>query len=319
MERLSVTVSRIGPEARDINSFELISATGDTLPAFAPGSHIDVEIAPGLTRQYSLCNGPGDARRYLIAVKREPESRGGSLAMHERVKEGDTLTVSAPRNNFALAPTAKHHLLLAGGIGVTPILAMARHLLAQGASFDVQYFTRSFEHTAFRDVFAAPEFKSKIAFHYGLEPEGLRAYLRKLLWHRPAEAHMYLCGPRPFMDLVEATAAATWPPESVHLEYFVADPRSLANSRDAFEVKLARSGGTYTIPAGQTIVQALAACGIRIETSCEQGVCGTCLTGVLEGTPDHRDVFLTDAEKRANDRMTTCVSRAKTPQLVLDL
>ena len=318
MNKLAVKVNRIRAEARDIKSFELVSTNG-ALPGFAAGSHIDVEIAPGMTRQYSLCNGPDDNGRYLIAVKREPESRGGSRAMHERIREGDSLTISAPRNNFAVESGAGHHLLLAGGIGVTPILSMARHLLAARASFDVHYFSRSLEHTAFRDVLADPAFKGKVNFHYALEPDGLRAYLRKLLWFRAPDAHVYLCGPRPFMDLVEATAAATWPPESVHLEYFVADPRSLAGAQDEFQVTLARSGGTYTIASGCTIVEALGGHGIRIETSCEQGMCGTCLTGVLQGTPDHRDVFLSDAEKQANDRMTPCVSRARTPHLVLDL
>ena len=147
----------------------------------------------------------------------------------------------------------------------------------------------------------------------------MRAYVRKLLWHRPEDAHLYLCGPRPFMDLVETTAAPTWPPEAVHLEYFAADPAALGGPREHFVVKLARHGGEFEIPEGRTIIEVLAENGIVVDTSCEQGVCGTCLTGVLEGEPDHRDVFLTDAEKRAGDRMTVCVSRAKTPRLVLDL
>jgi vanillate O-demethylase ferredoxin subunit len=147
----------------------------------------------------------------------------------------------------------------------------------------------------------------------------VRAYLRKLLWHRPEGAHLYLCGPRPFMDLVETTAAPTWAPEAVHLEYFAADPAALGGPREHFVVKLARHGGEFEIPEGRTIIEVLAEHGIIVETSCEQGVCGTCLTGVLEGLPDHRDVFLSDAEKRAGDRMTVCVSRAKSPRLVLDL
>lgn len=316
---LPVKVHRIRREAADIASFELLSAKGQSLPAFSPGSHIDVHIGPGLVRQYSLCNGPGEASRYLIAAKKEADSRGGSRAMHERVNEGDVITISEPRNNFPVNWGAKHHLLLAGGIGVTPILSMARHLLASAAAFELQYFTRSIEHTAFHGLLSAPEFKGKVVFHYALEPEGLRAYLRRLLWRRPEDGHIYLCGPRPFMDLVEATAAPTWPPEAVHLEYFAADPMSLAGPQDTFQVTLARSGGTYTVPEGKTIVQALAEQGIHIETSCEQGVCGTCLTGVLGGEPDHRDVFLTDEEKRAGDKLTPCVSRAKSRVLVLDL
>lgn len=316
---LQVRVAKITALTPEIKSFELTGVDGDELPTFTPGSHIDVHIAAGLVRQYSLCNGPEDKSSYFIAVKREPASRGGSQAMHERIRAGEIITISEPRNNFSLYREAKHHLLLAGGIGVTPLLGMARHLLAQGAAFELQYFTRSIEHTAFHDRLSCPEYRGKVTFHYALEPEGLRAYLRKLLWHRPKEGHLYLCGPRPYMDLVEETASHTWPPEAVHLEYFTADPASLAGPRDTFAVKLARSGGTYDIPEEQTIVQALAEHGITIETSCEQGVCGTCLTGLLEGVPDHRDVFLTETERQSCNKIMPCVSRAKSPVLVLDI
>lgn len=196
---------------------------------------------------------------------------------------------------------------------------MARHLLVAGASFELQYFSRSIQHTAFHELLSAPEFKGKVAFHYALEPEAVRAYLRKLLWRRTDGSHLYLCGPGPLMNLVETTAAATWPPDAVHLEYFSADPASLSGPRDTFNVRLARAGGEYAVSADQTIVQALAAHGVIVETSCEQGVCGTCLSGVLEGTPDHRDVFLTDAEKKAGDKIMPCVSRSMSGTLVLDL
>jgi vanillate O-demethylase ferredoxin subunit len=317
----SVRVNRIRREAIDIASYELVEPNGQPLPAFTPGSHIDVHLGPNLIRQYSLCNGPDDLGHYVIAVKREPESRGGSAAMHERVKEGDLLTISEPRNNFPLEPDAEHHTLLAGGIGVTPILSMARHLCAAGASFELHYFTRSLQHTAFHDVLSGPEYKGKgkVDFHYAIEPAALRPYLRRLLWRRPPGAHLYLCGPKPFMDMIEEVAAPTWPPETVHLEYFTADPRALTGPQDAFEVRLAMSGGTYTVPEGKSIVEVLAEHGIHVEVSCEQGVCGTCLTGVLEGVPDHRDMFLTDEEHQEGDKMTVCVSRAKSPVLVLDL
>jgi vanillate O-demethylase ferredoxin subunit len=319
MGKLSVRVVRIRDEAQDVRSFELAAADGGPLPAFAAGSHVDVHIADGLVRQYSLCNDPAEAGRYQIAVKREPASRGGSQAMHEQVREGDLLTISVPRNNFALSPAAKHHLLIAGGIGITPLLSMARQLLPSGAAFSLVYFSRSIAHTAFHQHLSAPEFRGSVSFHYALEPEQVRAYLRKLLWSRPPDGHLYLCGPRPFMDLVETTAAPTWPPEAVHLEYFSADPASLAGPKGSFVVRLARHGGEFEVAEGRTIIEVLAEHGVIVDTSCEQGVCGTCLTGVLEGEPDHRDVFLTDAEKLGNDRMTVCVSRAKSPRLVLDL
>lgn len=316
---LLASIRSIRRETPEVLSFELVNRESCSLPPVTPGAHIDVHISPNLIRQYSLCNGPGAPSSYWIAVKKEPASRGGSAAMHERVKEGDVLRISAPRNNFPLDWSAKRHLLLAGGIGITPILSMARHLNEAGASFQMQYFTRSIEHTAFHNVLSATEFRGKVVFHYALEPDALRTYLRKLLWTRPEGASMYLCGPRPFMDLVETTAAATWPPESIHSEYFGADPMALAGARRTFRVTLARSGTTFIVPEGKTIVEALAEHGVRIETSCEQGVCGTCLTGVLQGVPDHRDVFLTDEEKRSGGKIMPCVSRSNSPVLVLDL
>ncbi len=319
MSELTVKVVHVKQEALDVKSFALVSADARPLPSFTAGSHVDVQVAPGLVRQYSLCNSPFDNSGYRIAVKKEPESRGGSRGMHDGIKEGDVLKISEPRNHFKLHAGAKRHLLLAGGIGITPILSMAHYLRAAGSSFELQYFSRSIQHTAFHELLSGSEFKGKVSFHYALEPEAVRAYLRKLLWHRADDTHLYLCGPRPFMDLVESTAAATWPPEAVHLEYFAADPASLSGPRETFTVKLARSGGEYTIPADKSIVELLAAHGVHIETSCEQGVCGTCLTGLLEGTPDHRDVFLTDEEKEACDKMMPCVSRAKSEVLVLDL
>lgn len=316
---LLVHVNKIVDEAIDIKSFELVSADGQLFPPFTPGSHIDVHIAEGIIRQYSLCNGPDNTQSYLIAVKKEAASRGGSLAMHENIKVGDTLFIGLPRNNFSLVPQAKRHVLLGGGIGITPLLSMARHLLAAGADFELHYFSRSVKHTAFRDVFSGPEFKGKVVFHSALEADEVRACLRELLGSRPEGAHLYLCGPRFFMDQVEAAATAAWPAQAVHLEYFAADPISLAVPQDAFEVTLARSGGTYVIPEGQSIVDVLAQHGVQIEVSCEQGVCGTCMTGVVSGTPDHRDVFLSPEEKAGGDVMLPCVSRCKSPKLVLDL
>jgi vanillate O-demethylase ferredoxin subunit len=316
---LQVKVLAIRDEAIDIRGFELGRADGERLPAFAPGSHIDIHLGEGLIRQYSLCGMPNETETYQIAVKREPLSRGGSKAMHESVHVGGSLFISEPRNNFPLRDTAGPTLLIAGGIGITPMLAMARQLQRSGREFALHYFSRSIAHTAFHATLSERQFLGKVSFHYALEVDAVRAYLRKLLWQRPTDGHLYLCGPRPFMDLVETTAAATWPPDAVHLEYFAADPASLSGPRDSFTVRLARSGGEYLIPPDKSIVIALAEQGIEIPTSCEQGVCGTCLTGVLEGIPDHRDVFLMDAEKAACDKMTPCVSRAHSDTLVLDL
>jgi len=314
-----VRIDAIRREAIDIVSFELADAQDQSLPRFTPGSHIDVHVGPGLLRQYSLCNGPERSGRYLIAVKKELDSRGGSRAMHEQMKVGELLTISAPRNHFSMNSMASHHLLLAAGIGVTPILCMASHLAAQGASFQLQYFTRSIEHTAFRADLSGPQFNGKVSFHHGMGPNELRDHLQSLLRIAPSGAHLYLCGPRPFMQMAGAIAALQWPSQAVHREYFSAGPASHAGSETAFQVKLARSGAILTVSPGQSIVQVLAQHGVGIDTSCSKGVCGTCLTGVLEGVPDHRDVFLGQDQKLRCDRMLPCVSRSKSEILVLDI
>jgi len=319
MGKLTVRVQRIREEAIDIKSFELVSTSGAALPAFTPGAHVDVEVAEGVVRQYSLCGSPAHRASYRIAVKREAASRGGSQALHDRVREGDQLTLSEPRNNFPLNHDAQHHLLVAGGIGVTPLLSMVQHLLALGAPFELHYFSRSIQHMAFHELLSDPSFAGKVVFHYAVEPDAVRASLRKLLWRRPEGGHLYLCGPRPFMDLVEQTAAATWAPEAVHLEYFSANPSSLSGPRETFRVRLARRGIECTVAADKTIIEALREHGVEIESSCEQGVCGTCLTGLLEGCADHRDAFLRDDEKQAGDKILPCVSRSLSDMLVLDL
>ncbi len=173
--------------------------------------------------------------------------------------------------------------------------------------------------TAFHSPLSRPEFRGKVVFHYELELEGLRMYLHKLLWQRPEGAHLYVCGPRAFMELVKEIASAGWPPEAIHAEYFVADPMAFAGPRAPFDVTLALTGGTYRVAADKTIVEALAESGVEIATSCRQGVCGTCVTGVLDGVPDHRDAFLSQAERRACDKMMPCVSRSKGASLTLDL
>ena len=316
---LKAKVVAIRDEAIDIKSFEFASASGEPLPPFMPGSHIDVHVAPGLVRQYSLCNGPCDTDQYRIAVKREADSRGGSSHLHEALRVGDAIEIGEPRNNFGLKPRRGPVMLVGGGIGVTPLLSMALHLLDEGAEFSLHCFTRSIAHTAFHALLSERRFLGKVDFHYATEPDAVRAYLRRLLWHRPENAELYLCGPRPFMDLVESTAAATWPPESVHLEYFQADSAALSGPRETFTIRLARSGGEHVVGPDQTIAGVLRDAGVAIETSCEQGVCGTCLTGVLSGVPDHRDVFLTDEERAAGDKIMCCVSRARSEVLELDL
>ncbi|MGF6742567.1 2Fe-2S iron-sulfur cluster binding domain-containing protein [Paraburkholderia sp. CNPSo 3155] len=316
---LNVVVARRRDEALGIASFELASENGQALPAFDAGSHVDVHLPNGLVRQYSLCNDPRETHRYLIAVLRDEAGRGGSKAVHDLLREGDRLQISAPRNHFALADDAAHHLLLAGGIGVTPILCMAERLAATGASFDMHYCTRSKQRTAFVERLAQAGFAKSVQLHHDDHPGGSTFDIEQTLSDAPAGTHLYVCGPRGFMDFVLETARANgWPENRLHYEFFGAAANQPATG-GSFQVRIASSGATIDVPPECTVVQALAAHGVEVITSCEQGVCGTCLTRVLSGEPDHHDSYLTDEERAANDQFLPCCSRAKSPLLVLDL
>jgi vanillate O-demethylase ferredoxin subunit len=317
---LAVKVIAVRDEAPNVRSFELAAAEDDGLPPFTPGSHIDVHCAPGIVRQYSLVNGPGDTAAYHIAVRRDPASRGGSAALHGDVGEGDLLTISAPRNHFPLAPNASHHLLIAGGIGITPILSMARHLEAGGASWSLHYFVRSTATAAYTELLTAGPFAGKVTIHEGVDPQNYDKALLPIIGTYRAGAHLYHCGGRSFMAAVEAAATAReWPPEAVRHEYFAADPAAWSAPREPFEIELARSGRVIHVAADRSIIEALAESGIPAMTSCEQGVCGTCLVKVVRGEVDHRDAFLSEAERRQGDSIMICVSRAQGSRITLDL
>ena len=318
MESLAVKVVRKSREAEDIESFELARADGAPLPSFGAGSHIDVQVPGGLVRQYSLCNDSGEQHRYRIAVLRDPASRGGSIAMHDAVKEGDTIHISEPRNHFPLQHAART-MLFAGGIGVTPLLCMAQRLAAIGAEFTLHYCTRSPERTAFRREIEASAFANRVRFHFDSGPPEQKLDLHAALAQPDTGTRLYICGPTGFIDYVVGTAKArAWPSDQIHLEYFGAAPQDTKGDK-AFDVKIASTGKTYAVAAGQSVVQALQAHGVEILTSCEQGVCGTCITRVLDGEPEHRDLYFTDEEKARNDQFTPCCSRARSKTLVLDL
>lgn len=319
---LTVRVLRKAVEADGICSFELAAVDGAPLPAFSAGSHVEVQLPGGLTRQYSLCNDPAESHRYLIGVLRDPASRGGSQAMHDAVREGDTLQISAPKNHFALAHGAERHLLLAGGIGVTPILCMAERLACTGADFEMHYCTRSRARTAFQRRIAAAAFAARVQFHLDDGEPAQKFDIAALLGTPRAGEHVYVCGPKGFMDAVLGSArSAGWPEAQLHFEFFGAGPADVAATpaMSAFEVQLASSGRVIAVAADQSVVQALAAAGVVVPTSCEQGVCGTCLTRVLAGECEHKDLYLTPEEQAAQDQFLPCCSRAKTPRLVLDL
>jgi vanillate O-demethylase ferredoxin subunit len=318
MNQLQVKVVRKVSEAEDISSFELASVDGQPLPAFSAGAHIDVQIGDGLVRQYSLCNPPHEQHRYVIGVLRDANSRGGSLAMHDHIAAGSVLQISEPKNHFPLVP-ARRSLLFAGGIGVTPILAMAEYLAKAGQPFEMHYSARSPERTAFRARIAQSGFAGQVHFHFDSGSAEQKLDLAALIAVPDADTHIYVCGPGGFIDHVVNTAKSLgWPPAQVHLEYFGAAPVDTGGDA-AFDVKVASSGQVFTIPAGKTVIEVLEANGVDIPVSCEQGVCGTCLTRVLEGTPDHRDLYMTDEEHAANDQFTPCCSRSKSALLVLDI
>ena len=318
MAQIEVRVRRKVQEALDIASFELARPDGAPLPAFSAGSHIDVQVPGGLTRQYSLCNDANENHRYRIAVLRDAKSRGGSMAMHEKLNEGDTVLISEPRNHFPLVH-AQRTLLFAGGIGVTPLLCMAQRLAAIGADFTLHYSTRSADRTAFRAEIAASPFAARVQFHHDDGPPGQILSVPTALGAVDPGTHLYICGPSGYITHVLQTAQGMgWPAEQTHLEYFTGAATDKAADK-AFEVKIASSGRSFAVAADQSVVQALAAEGIEILTSCEQGVCGTCITRVLEGECDHRDMYFTDAEKARHDQFTPCCSRAKGAMLVLDL
>jgi vanillate O-demethylase ferredoxin subunit len=315
---LSVCVVRKKWEALDIRGFELARENGAPLPAFSAGSHIDVHLPGGAVRQYSLCNDPRETHRYTIAVLRDAGGRGGSKAIHDLVEEGDSLQISTPRNHFSLADGAAHHLLLAGGIGVTPVLSMAERLAAIGEPFAMHYCTRSRERTAFIERIQSSSFAESVFFHFDDDLTS-KFDLGATLASAPQGTHLYVCGPRGYMDAVlEKARAQRWPEERLHYEFFGA----LVERKDgdtSFDVRIASTGAVVRVTADCTVVKALADNGIELSTSCEQGVCGTCATRVLEGEPDHRDSYLTDEERAANDMFLPCCSRSRSPVLVLDL
>ena len=316
---LTLRVARKTSEAEGIAGFELVAGDGRALPAVEAGAHLDIHLPNGVVRQYSLSNRPGDTGHYSIGVLRELAGRGGSAAMHDQVVEGTVLQVSAPKNHFPLHEKAASSLLLAGGIGITPIIAMAERLASIRAPFVMHYCTRSPARTAYAERLRTAPFAGNVHFHFD---DGHAEQRFDLVAHLKAPqpgVHLYVCGPKGFMDAALATARdAGWGEQQIHFEYFKGAEVISSHDRH-FDVVIKSSGKVIRVEAAQPVTHALAAHGIEIPTSCEQGVCGTCVTGVLDGEVDHRDLFLLDDEKARNDRFTPCCSRAKSPQLVLDL
>jgi ferredoxin-NADP reductase len=313
--RVRVKVARKWQAALDVTALELAPLSGH-LPTFQPGAHIDLHLPNGLVRQYSITNGPGELTSYVIAVKREADSRGGSSAIADVLREGDVLAVSEPRNNFPLRRDAVRTTFIAGGIGLTPLLSMARALQRQGLAFDFHAFARSEDHLPLGSELAV--LGDGVTRHFGLSPAETAQVISGALGPHSFARHVYICGPGAMLELVRAIAMEHgWPDEAVHYEYF-RNTHEIDTS-STFTVELARSALSLTVPAGKSILEVMRENGVDAPSSCEQGACGTCLTRVLEGEVDHQDVYLNATEKAAGKVMMTCVSRAKSGRLVLDI
>jgi len=292
---------------------------GGRLPEAQAGDHIDLRFDRYL-RQYSLCSPAADGR-YLICVKRERAGRGGSAALHEKLRVADTVQVSKPRSKFPLV-RGDRSLLLGAGIGITPLLAMAETLWQEGAAFDLWFYAPDRERAPLVEYVATRPYAERVHLRLSSLGQSARNALPGELDRVSPDTHVYVCGPSGFMERVRNRAQeAGWPEEQVHQETFTLDSEASAALSEGgeFTVRVASSGEAYPVPSGSSIADVLQANGVDVDLSCEQGICGACLTSVLAGVPEHRDEVLSDSEKSANDQMTICCSRARTAELTLDL
>jgi tetrachlorobenzoquinone reductase len=311
---IKAELKSVACEAEDIRILELSRRDGSFLPSFSAGSHIDLHLSNGMVRSYSLVNCPGETDRYVIAVKKELASRGGSRFIHGKLHAGAEIEIDEPRNNFALCEDAPRSVLIAGGIGITPFASMVRRLEQLGRPWELHYAARS--RCSAGLVRQLASCGSKVKFYFSDQVEKPRIDIAKIIADLPRDGHVYCCGPRNMLAAFEV-AAATLPSAQVHREFFTNSEN--LDKVGAFEVRLARSGRIITVQSGETILDALLKYGIDAPYSCLEGVCSSCETRVLSGIPDHRDLILTREEREANDRMLICCSRSKSATLVLDI
>ncbi|MDV7353510.1 PDR/VanB family oxidoreductase [Rhodococcus oxybenzonivorans] len=297
----------------DIVALDLRANDGALLPYWSPGAHVEMNLGNGLSRQYSLCGDPADRQTWTVAVLREPSSRGGSDYIHDNLPTGTSVKSRGPRNNFPLEPASEYRFV-AGGIGITPMLPMIRAAEVSGTPWTLLYGGRSLESMAFRDELS--NYGDKVTFH-PQDTHGLLPLATDLADPTPGAA-VYCCGPEPLLVAIENLCESSWPAGALHVERFRADLPDLADARE-IEVELAQSGMTLTVPPDKTILEVLTDAGVTVDASCEEGTCGTCEVVVLEGTPEHHDVVLTESERESGECMMICVSRAKGRCLKLDV
>lgn len=313
-----VRVRSITQEADGIHTFELIPHLGQDLPAFTPGAHIDVHMRPGLMRSYSLVNSSSDQNRYVLGIARNEQGGGGSKYMFEQVRVGQLLTISAPRNHFPLNEEAARSVLIAGGIGITPIWCMLQRLQRLHRPWTLHYCARSRSNAAFITEIesAAAQSAGRLILHFDDQMDGVRPDIAQIVDQYGSDAHLYCCGPQPMLEAFQS-ATLNRAPESVHLEYFGA--REEAATDGGYRLILAQCGKQLDVATGQTILDVLLEAGVNVQYGCMQGVCGSCEVPVLDGIPDHRDSILSPAARAENKSIMVCCSGSRSSTLTLDL
>lgn len=311
-------ITAVTTEAETVRSYEIAATDFGDLPPFSAGAHIDLHLQNGMVRSYSLVNHPSERHRYVIGVHRDPAGRGGSQFVHDTLSPGETVLLSEPRNNFPLCEDASYSVLIGGGIGITPLLAMMRRLSELGRPYEAHYVARTRASAPFLRLIdeLTAEHRADIRITFDQETDGRRVDIDTIVRSAPSSAHLYCCGPRSMLDAFKQ-ATAWLPCEFVHLEHF--GPAENLNRAGGFEIELLRSGIRLDVKPDQSILDVLLEAGVEVAFSCEQGVCGTCEVTVIQGLPDHRDTYLTSAEREHGKTMMICCSRALSPKLVLDL